>query len=286
MKRWKRSLTEIHADNNYKSTSYRMTLIYCIFFIFHPFSLYKSKHNISRHSFFQNKLVRQNESLSFLLWDCASVHIGPESLKHLYVSLLVFCPVLHHSSATLFESSSATAQSRRWTPGSARSLSLSFSRNEDSSLLFKWSVRVLSSSTRSSSSFPPDSASSASVSAPNCGGAARWFKDKPSDCSPSPDCCSVQPPESAPDSVSIRDIKVVCRAAFSSSLRRLLWRPQAAGGSFPVLLLWGGSPVCSIMLCVRSAAHWNERLLWRRLGCVAPRRPSVMHTSASGRKLQ
>lgn len=178
-----------------------------------------------------------------------------------------FTPVLHHSSAALLESSSATAQSRRWTPGSAKSLSLSFSRNEESSRLFKWSVRVLSSSTLAT--FLPDSMSSASMSALGCEGGDWWFKDKPFDCSSSRCCCSLKVPASTPDSVSILDINVDCRAAFSSSFRRLLWRPQA-GGSTPVglMLLWSGSPVCSIMLCL-SAANRYGRLMCK-VKSVAP----------------
>lgn len=83
---------QIHETNEYKSPSYHMMVIYCIFFIFHPFSLYKSKHNTSRHSIFQNKLVGQADGLSLMLWDCASVHIGPESLNHLHVAAALLQP--------------------------------------------------------------------------------------------------------------------------------------------------------------------------------------------------
>lgn len=200
----------------------------------------------------------------FLEWcrSVVSVLIGPE------VQEAPAAPRLHHSSAALFESSSATAQSKRWTPGSARSLSFSFSRNDVSSRLFKWSVRVLSSSTRSLVTLLPDSSSSASVSALSCGGTDRGLTEKPFVSSTTP-ACSVRFTTSGTDSVSICDINVVCRAAFSSSFRRLLWR-QWAVASFPLSLLL---LPCSIMLCVTSAVRSDAdagTALWLWLEGVAP----------------
>lgn len=82
----------LHETKEYNSTSYHRMVIYCIFLIFHPFSLYKSKRNISRQSLLHNDSVGLTEGLSLMLGDCASVHIGPESLHHLHVAAALLQP--------------------------------------------------------------------------------------------------------------------------------------------------------------------------------------------------